>query len=147
MEDATPYMPSIVWEELYFKCKQHTIHYPRGPEKYNYLVWCDLTRHQSNNTKIKFVENTHILCIAGAFLIATLSFKTGGRTIKRWRNVNWSFMTLRMSGLFLAFFCKISVSLGIFVCYILQCVFIERSLNTYYSKGKGVWKQMLTLNL
>jgi len=43
MEDATPLTPSSAWAELFFKCKQHTIHDPWGPENYNFLDI--LTKH------------------------------------------------------------------------------------------------------
>jgi len=33
MKYDTPLMPPSVWTNLNFKCKQHTTHDPRGPEK------------------------------------------------------------------------------------------------------------------
>jgi len=36
MKDATPLTGLAHERSSIFKCKQHTIHDPRGPEKYNY---------------------------------------------------------------------------------------------------------------
>jgi len=36
MKNVTPLTPSSEWAEIIFKCEEHTIHDPKGPDKYNY---------------------------------------------------------------------------------------------------------------
>ena len=38
MKDATPLTPLAHGQNSIFKCKQHTIHDPCGPEKYDYTM-------------------------------------------------------------------------------------------------------------
>ena len=45
-----------------FKCKQHTMHGSRGPEKHNYTISCpDNKPHYKQNTNVRYVLNIKVI--------------------------------------------------------------------------------------